>query len=404
MRNIIFIGDNTDASNFGCRATSAALTDILGQFVTIADRIYRTELLQLFKKSPFHNDWCSYLSAVKQHHKEDYMNLLSRVKKVDFVVLNGEGSFIFKSPPRKDLHISLVVLQACIEAKVPFYILNAMFTPFADEHLNTELMNQAMPILEKAELFAARDFQSMQIIQCHNDKVNTMFIPDALFSWYSVFSEKRTTFYNLLAHSRFVLPFVAEGYFYRDLDFSHPYALFSGNSFINVHNRDQVLDHMQNQFVKLVLALKSQAEKLGIHLYLLECCSGDSLLRHVALTTGTPLIPVITNIYFAGSILGNAQCYVSGRYHPSILASLGGTPCVFMGANSHKTLSLQTVLEIPSEEQVLHPAIPDDHAIFHIVSAFEKAVLNQNRERIKNVCKKNAALASNNISELFTGR
>jgi len=398
INNILFVGDNTDTPNFGCRATGSALAEILRQFLPITDRICRSELTQLFKSTPLCDDLRLYLKAVKKHGHESYANLLSRIKKVDAVVLNGEGSFIFQSPPRKDLHYYFVILSACIEAGIPFYILNAMFTAFADEPLNTELVNQAMPILEQAEVFATRDFQSMQIIQQYsNERVNVTFIPDALFSWYSVFDEHKTIFNNMIANSRFILPFVDNNSFYSDLDFSHPYALFSGNSFASWHY-DQAL----NSFVKLAAALKNQAEKLGIHLYLIETCNGDAVLRQVALITGIPFIPVITNIYFAGSILGNAQCYVSGRYHPSILASLSGTPCVFMGANSHKTLSLQTVLEIPQEEQVLFPAIPDDLAIPQIVSLFEKTVMNQDRGKVRKICEKNSVIVKDRITALFT--
>jgi polysaccharide pyruvyl transferase WcaK-like protein len=68
-----------------------------------------------------------------------------------------------------------------------------------------------------------------------------------------------------------------------------------------------------------------------------------------------------TPIIAAAKILANAQAYVSGRYHPAIMASLGGTPCVFMGSNSHKTWSLQALLEydkimeydsVPSAEEI----------------------------------------------------
>jgi polysaccharide pyruvyl transferase WcaK-like protein len=48
--------------------------------------------------------------------------------------------------------------------------------------------------------------------------------------------------------------------------------------------------------------------------------------------------------------------FVTGRFHPAILASNGGTPCVFLGSNSHKTLSLQTMLEYEHPRE--HPAFP----------------------------------------------
>ena len=41
-------------------------------------------------------------------------------------------------------------------------------------------------------------------------------------------------------------------------------------------------------------------------------------------------------ILLGATVLANSKLFVSGRYHPSIMASLGGTPCIFLGSNSHK--------------------------------------------------------------------
>jgi len=395
-KNILFVGDNTDTPNFGCRSTSEALSDILSRSFTIVDRLYRNEILKLFVNTPIYDDLCVYIDTVKDIDAKSYVSMLQRIENVDVVVLNGEGSFIFQSPPRADLHYYLVILSACIETKKPFYILNAMFTAFADEPLNISLLSQAIPILEHAEVFAARDLQSMSIIKEYGEKVNSIFIPDALFSWYIALGEKQDILRNQLANPKLVLPFTSNNHFYDSLDFSKPYALLSGNSYANWH-----YDKALESFTKLAIALKHHAEKIGISLFLIETCSGDSVLRQVASDTKLPLVTVDINIYLASYILGNAQCYVSGRYHPSIMASLGGTPCVFMGANSHKTLSLQTVLEIPPQEQLLFPAIPDDHAIQEIVVAFENAVSHQNRERVKKICKRNSTIVEREITALF---
>ena len=58
-----------------------------------------------------------------------------------------------------------------------------------------------------------------------------------------------------------------------------------------------------------------------------------------------------------GAILANAMLFVSGRYHPSILASLGGTPCIFLGSSAHKMHSLQKLLEYEYiREFPVHPS------------------------------------------------
>ncbi len=47
------------------------------------------------------------------------------------------------------------------------------------------------------------------------------------------------------------------------------------------------------------------------------------------------------------------------------MASLGGTPCIFMGSNSHKTLSIQDVLDY--DEVIEFGANPTDLEIDKII-------------------------------------
>jgi polysaccharide pyruvyl transferase WcaK-like protein len=100
--------------------------------------------------------------------------------------------------------------------------------------------------------------------------------------------------------------------------------------------------------------LVEKAKGLGYPVYLTENCGGDSFLQKVAAETGVGLVPVETAIFMGGAILANARLFISGRYHPSILASLGGTPCIFLGSSAHKMHSLQKVLgyENPHEFSV----------------------------------------------------
>ena len=87
----------------------------------------------------------------------------------------------------------------------------------------------------------------------------------------------------------------------------------------------------------------------------------------------------------AGAILANAQLFISGRYHPSIFASFGGTPCIFLESHAHKMSSLQEVLEYDDGKQF--SAFPDESEIREIVSTAKK-YLDQGevlREKIRKV-------------------
>lgn len=88
-------------------------------------------------------------------------------------------------------------------------------------------------------------------------------------------------------------------------------------------------------------ALTQALKKLGQPLVLVQTCEGDAFLEDVAKEAGVPFIPVNIPVMAGAAVLARAEVFVSGRWHPSIMATLGGTPCVFLGSNSHKTRSLQ---------------------------------------------------------------
>jgi polysaccharide pyruvyl transferase WcaK-like protein len=81
----------------------------------------------------------------------------------------------------------------------------------------------------------------------------------------------------------------------------------------------------------------------------------------VAEETNTPIIPGEVPILMGGAILANARLFVTGRYHPSIMAAAGGTPCVFLGADSHKTRSLQRLLGYDDPHVFSAIPTPDEH-------------------------------------------
>ena len=94
--------------------------------------------------------------------------------------------------------------------------------------------------------------------------------------------------------------------------------------------------------------------------------------------------------------LANARLFISGRYHPSIFASLGGTPCIFLASHAHKMGSLSRVLDYDVHRQF--SAFPDDSEISEIVST-ARQYLDQGeslRAQISHVAK----LRSNEAAQL----
>jgi polysaccharide pyruvyl transferase WcaK-like protein len=121
--------------------------------------------------------------------------------------------------------------------------------------------------------------------------------------------------------------------------------------------------------------------------YLTENDAPDAFLREVARRTGVGFVPANAPIVSCGAILAHARLFISGRYHPSILASLGGTPCIFLGSQAHKMGSLSRVLEYEVHQQF--NVFPGDADIAAILNA-ARHYLEQGegmRERIRRVAK-----------------
>ena len=128
--------------------------------------------------------------------------------------------------------------------------------------------------------------------------------------------------------------------------------------------------------------------KLGYQVILTENDVPDSFLQRVGEMKCIGVVPVEAPILSCGAVLAHARLFISGRYHPSILASLGGTPCIFLGSHAHKMRSLSRVLEY--DEQHEFNAFPDESEVEEIV-AKARNYLNQGetlRARISQVARR----------------
>ena len=383
-KTCLFIGDNTDMINYGCRATSTALSEIVSYTMVIKDRIFRTELLCLFENNSLIADVRRYIAEFKQNCQENLQCLIQRIDQVDAVVLNGEGSFIFQDPPRLDLHNYILILSICVELGKPFYVLNTMISNFANEQMNEILFQQCLPILEEARLVTVRDQHSYRLLTQHSKKIAAQYVPDACFKWYKLYEMKSHQTQFALHETDLRLSAKIKP----EVENEKQFILLGGNSFAAHYP-----EIASEKYTALACRLQILAFELNLNLFLIECCSGDRFLEKVSVQTGIPILPVETNVFFAGLVLSSAICFISGRYHPSILASLGGTPCVFMGSNSHKTTSLQEVLDIPQEDRRTFSALPDadevEEILFFAESILCSNLYHEKRKQIKKSCMKN---------------
>jgi polysaccharide pyruvyl transferase WcaK-like protein len=275
--------------------------------------------------------------------------LYDQVNRTDVVVINGEGSGIFRTPFREDFFFYLAMIELALHLKKHVFYVNGIISDCPNTGRNVDDVRAANGSLAKCDAVLVRDFQSLEYVNTVMKGVNCHFLPDALFSWQS---NMENSLRHLPKDGDFTIPFPEKQEYFGKLDFSEPYICIGGSSEA-AYQPDQAIARYDSLF--------HRCHELGLKVFLIQPCEGDEFLNRIASSRSAGIVPVCTPIQLCGAILSNARLLISGRYHPSIFASLGGTPCIFLGAHSHKMTSLQHVLEykevfefsaFPTEEEI----------------------------------------------------
>lgn len=411
---VLFVDDNRENPNWGCRATTHSLLQLIKRKYEVIGTIkqklavdphpigfpllhyldykyFRGYLLKRILKKPFIQKFLGIIpDYMSPDPSESIRNLLKyknrdpqlsfiyeKVRAADAVILNGEGCMIFTTPPRRDLLFQLMIIDlATTHFHKPVFYVNAMASDCPVNGRNQETAKFAVNSLSRCRTVTFRDYYSVKLFNKLTNNVNHMFKPDALFSWYGYFQNNNG---QLPSNGDFVIPFVEEESLFGKFNFNTPYICIGGSSLAAKYPKDAI-----QPYCDLVNRLKM----IGMPVYLIQTCVGDSFLQDVSNITNVPLLPVRVPILLGGAVLANARVFISGRFHPSIFASLGGTPCIFLGSNSHKTLSLQQVLEYDAVKEF--PVIPkadDIEGIYHMAQEILKRG-DEIRSRIRAVSKK----------------
>ena len=386
---IVYLGDNRVRGNYGCRATSTGLAQLIGSEHTIVGRISGAhtdcdtgELFYIdclpgavyrflgkrkywvkIKKILYHSfrlvkrGWKYYYSCFDfvSHDLDKSIDNLIRLlpanpayqefdlRQYDFdaLVVNGEGSFIFADPPRRESLVMSMVIHWALKMGKKVYFMNAMFSDDPLSKRNDKTLRLVDDMLAKCSAVSLREHMSMDYAKKHLPNVKPVLYPDALFTWFDMVNDE-----HRVVDMKYYLPHVAEcDEYYHGFSFDQPYVLVSGSSSAIL---SASLDQVISSYSELVRKTK---ERFNIPVYLIQVCEGDAFLNDVGKLTDTKVISLEMPIVAAAKILANACVFISGRYHPAIMASLGGTPCVFMSSNSHKTQSLQQLLEYEDDRE-----------------------------------------------------
>jgi|LSQX01.2.fsa_nt_gb polysaccharide pyruvyl transferase WcaK-like protein len=409
---LIYAADNRNRENLGCRATSIALSQLIskkhdivatitGEYTNYDNslfyipglpswgytilgklsywgalkRTWNLILNKITKEKRFIFDYVdeepqksvkNFLKCLPANKHLQEMNLL----KYDFegIVINGEGTMIMTDKPRKDTLVYLMLVWWAKSINKKVFFVNAMFSDCPVSGSNKKTISTSNSVLSDCDLLILRDPVSLKYVEENLKKCIAKYIPDALFTWSSLINDN-----HKLEHGKYYLPFGEEtdGNF-NELDFTEPYVCVSGSSMSAWNQKSAVLS-----YVYLVNQLKKE---IDMPIYLIQSCIGDNFLKEVSKYTQVPLIPVKFPIVATAKILANARLFISGRFHPSIMASMGGTPCIFLKSNSHKTWSLQNMLNY--KEVIEFSANPSESECSEIIKlAKEKLSFGEDERR-----------------------
>ena len=122
-------------------------------------------------------------------------------------------------------------------------------------------------------------------------------------------------------------------------DPSQPYLCLGGSSIFHdrkdwksvVDGFAELIRHLQS-FYQGTIVLTASAEL------------DAQAFRPLAGQFGLPLVGVVTPVQQAVDILGNADAYVGGRWHPSIFALRGGTPVLALSSQTFKMRALASMV------------------------------------------------------------
>jgi polysaccharide pyruvyl transferase WcaK-like protein len=311
-----------------------------------------------------------------KHRQPVLARIYDQAAEADLLVLDGDGDIIFSTPPRRQTLFLLAMMELGIRLKKPVFLVNSMISDCPLTGRNSATFASARRLFAQCTAVSMRDPESLAYVQKEMPETNATFIPDSLFSWFSLYSSGASP---LPLNGDFLLPHPEKDGYWGKLDFSQPYICIGGGALAASQP-----DRSVECYARLVDAIR----QLGYSVYLTENDFPDSFLQRVAREKNVGIVPVDAPILLCGAVLAHARLFISGRYHPSIFASLGGTPCIFLGSHAHKMGSLSQVLEYVDNVQLT--AFPGDDDIAEIVSRARK-YLDQGetlRAKIRQVAKR----------------
>lgn len=353
--------DGKAKPNWGGRATSLALAGLIngipdtvlhapinGTFITknfedpprsgfggLLEKISRrvgikkTNVLKPFQTI---NDVADSIINGGKNQTETQSDLLSLIRSSDEVWMNGEGNYILCK--QNTLWRSLLIMAIANRLGKKTILLNSILSIPTYQETDNEVIDAVHYSLRNCATILYRDAISLDLHNSLFPDIPASWVPDALFNW-SLSVPSIDSLQNGLfsPYSERLDPLLQNF-----LGSGNPYVLISGASGLR--------EAVSQQMIDLSIDLIDQLRINGFEPILVSTDAHDEWLAIPAKRTGSFFVEANIPLCSGMLLFSNASAFISGRYHPSIIAANLGVPSVYMESNSHKTQSLQTTMNI----------------------------------------------------------
>lgn len=243
----------------------------------------------------------------------------------DIVVFNSEGNVVngidqwgrYKEGPRYILFLEYLAKKMGKKAAV----INHTVDPDSEDGI--EMVQHVYPMMDYVSV---REPLSVGKLEEFGVKRKVAYIPDALFSYVPEPNWEPSEELKSI------------------IDFSKPYICLGDSSGIS-----SLASTVKWDLYYVFSDLIAELRKICPQVVVVDGFSGG--LRELNELVKQEKLPCVNlhNCPYEDliEVLGRAKCFVSGRWHASIMGLLSGTPFILWGSDSHKTKSLSVIYDYP---------------------------------------------------------
>ena len=357
----VLLNDTRTQNNIGCRVTTAGVLALMAAYGFPAGHsITLSELVDLGKAALYERradpelDVEAVLEAIQA--TPQYGRLAALLGKASLVVVNGEGSFYDRQ--LKGLATLAIAILTRETLGRPVAIVNQSVV--LDDPLMATMARRAY---RAADVVAFREPVSLNRLAVQNDLTGEaarqpILAADAAFLHAfeplpdRVEAAPAGLFPNLLLAGTFPVGTV----------------LLGGSSALFRADRPAFTGY--HAYRALAEALLRRGHPVGLYA---ADAADERMLSALAVELDLPMASAATPPHEALALMNAASCYISGRWHASILAACMGTPPILGNANFFKTQALHEMLELPWKMFDYHDLEHDSQQILRTVEAIVSA-------------------------------